>query len=71
MTIRSASSSPMPVGQVGQVAGLVLALDLELGRELVELLTAHRLMHVRLIPGQQSCTWPASTAFVFFIDLAE
>jgi hypothetical protein len=28
-------------GQVGQVAGLVLAPDLELGRELVDILTAH------------------------------
>lgn len=35
--------------QVGQVAGLVLALDLELGRELVELLTARAVMHVQLI----------------------
>jgi hypothetical protein len=78
---------------------VVLALDLEPGRELVELLTAHTVMYAQLIsswkafacrpvaagrsgvmmarlaglnlrqPG--SCTWPASTAFVCFIDLVE
>ena len=39
---------------LGQVAGLLLALDLELGRELVQLLTARTVMYVQLISSRKA-----------------